>query len=864
MKTTNEGFLVNTLRRLPRHGVKALAAGAVLIAAALPLALGSAAGATTIASVNFNTTSGSHGNGSQSGTAAWFGTGASGTVTITGSSDFADSGGTVTVSSTAPGVTFSGAAEVTDVTTASFSSTSATVPGSYTLTVTDSAGASTGGTFTVNSAPSFTSQTLTTLADNPSPSPVADVVTGAGFEGTNLLSDTNSLPTVAFTSAVDGTHLTVGTVTGGGTETLGYYSSLDFTVEAVNPVNSAAATAGAYTETITNGDGGTVSIPNAFTVTAAPVSTVSPSALPLVTASTSYTVTVAGSGFQPGAVVSLSAGCGTDGITVDSTTFVSSTSVTALLTDDDTATTTECDVTVANSSPGDNGASNTLANGLGIGQASEVAPTITASSATTAVVAGAPAGTITFTGAGFSMYTAGGPDSSSLGVFEGTSTTSADNAVAILSGPSGNSGTSITYTLSVPVGTTAGPDSVVLANDGVDSAAFAAAFTVAGPVVSSQTPADLATGAPAGTIVTLTGTGFTPATTGTFTNGGGGGTLNGVIQYVNATTMDFVVTTAPNTSDITQTNPDFVTLTQVQANGTEYSTPFDLTIGYGPTVTSAVTYATGTNVGVGAKAQTVIITGTHFNTGVKVGSFVNANSVADPAVTATVVSVNAAGTQITATIAITAPDANIADGYTVTNTDGGSFSVSAATYPILIGAAPTVTTVAPATATANSTVAFTLTGTGFASGASVAATADGTCGTATVVSATSITVSCTFGPAVSAAALAVTNANGGSVTTATVLAAGATTAGGAPHATSESGNGVVGKTVHIAVVGVGFYGQPSVTSTGNSVKAVVSFDNGTRLTVVVSVGKTTGAGEHTLTFTLANGKVFKVNYKIVK
>jgi len=39
---------------------------------------------------------------------------------------------------------------------------------------------------------------------------------------------------------------------------------------------------------------------------------------------------------------------------------------------------------------------------------------------------------------------------------------------------------------------------------------------------------------------------------------------------------------------------------------------------------------------------------------------VNANSVADPAVTATVVSVNAAGTQITATIAITAPDVNIA------------------------------------------------------------------------------------------------------------------------------------------------------------------------------------------------------------
>jgi hypothetical protein len=48
------------------------------------------------------------------------------------------------------------------------------------------------------------------------------------------------------------------------------------------------------------------------------------------------------------------------------------------------------------------------------------------------------------------------------------------------------------------------------------------------------------------------------------------------------------------------------------------------------------------------------------------------------------------------------------------------------------------------------------------------------------------------------------------------------------------------------------------------VKAVVSHDNGTLLTVVVTVGKTTGPGEHTLTFTLANGSVFKVNYAIIK
>jgi len=62
MKTTNEGFLVNTLRRLPRHGAKALAAGAILIAATLPLAMATDAGAATFTSVYFATTTAVGGN----------------------------------------------------------------------------------------------------------------------------------------------------------------------------------------------------------------------------------------------------------------------------------------------------------------------------------------------------------------------------------------------------------------------------------------------------------------------------------------------------------------------------------------------------------------------------------------------------------------------------------------------------------------------------------------------------------------------------------------------------------------------------------------------------------------------------------
>jgi len=68
-----------------------------------------------------------------------------------------------------------------------------------------------------------------------------------------------------------------------------------------------------------------------------------------------------------------------------------------------------------------------------------------------------------------------------------------------------------------------------------------------------------------------------------------------------------------------------------------------------------------------------------------------------------------------------------------------------------------------------------------------------------VVDDTTITVSCTFGAATAAAALAVTNTNVVRLLRPQCLLLGPCHTG-APHATSESGNGVVGHTVHIAVV----------------------------------------------------------------
>jgi hypothetical protein len=116
-----------------------------------------------------------------------------------------------------------------------------------------------------------------------------------------------------------------------------------------------------------------------------------------------------------------------------------------------------------------------------------------------------------------------------------------------------------------------------------------------------------------------------------------------------------------------------------------------------------------------------------------VTAFVNGAGVADPNVTATVTAVTA--TQITATIAVKAPDANATVGYTVTNTDGGVAKVAAFAYPIFIGAGPTITSVTPTTGAAAATTSFALAGTGFGAGAVVTLSpANGTCGATTVSS----------------------------------------------------------------------------------------------------------------------------------
>ena len=81
-----------------------------------------------------------------------------------------------------------------------------------------------------------------------------------------------------------------------------------------------------------------------------------------------------------------------------------------------------------------------------------------------------------------------------------------------------------------------------------------------------------------------------------------------------------------------------------------------------------------------------------------------------------------------------------------------------------------------------------------------------------------------------------------------------------PHATKILGSAVVGGSVKLTINGVGFYGDPKITSNEKGTKVVVLHDYGTSLGVRIITPFGSAVGEHTLTIRLPDGKTFKINY----
>jgi hypothetical protein len=82
------------------------------------------------------------------------------------------------------------------------------------------------------------------------------------------------------------------------------------------------------------------------------------------------------------------------------------------------------------------------------------------------------------------------------------------------------------------------------------------------------------------------------------------------------------------------------------------------------------------------------------------------------------------------------------------------------------------------------------------------------------------------------------------------------------HAIKAHGYAVVGRTETLVITGVGFYGDPRVTSNERGTTVRVIHDRGTQLVIRVKVRARSPKGWHTFTIRLANGEVARVNYLV--
>jgi hypothetical protein len=76
------------------------------------------------------------------------------------------------------------------------------------------------------------------------------------------------------------------------------------------------------------------------------------------------------------------------------------------------------------------------------------------------------------------------------------------------------------------------------------------------------------------------------------------------------------------------------------------------------------------------------------------------------------------------------------------------------------------------------------------------------------------------------------------------------------------GFGLVGRITTMRIVGVGFYGQPRVTSTEQGTRVGVIHDYGRQLVLRVLTKGGSTKGVHTFTIRLADGSTCKINYLV--
>jgi hypothetical protein len=691
--------------------------------------------------------------------------GAAFTLAVTGTGFV--SGASVKFNGTAVTTTFVSATEVTAAITAAEIATAGTFPVTVT-NPTPGGGTSTAVNFTVdNPAPTIT--TLSPTSANAGGAAFTLTVNGTGFINGSTVKFNGTAATTTFVSATQ-----------------------------VTAAITAAeiATAGTFPVTVVNAapGGGTSAAVN-FTVNnpAPTITTLSPTSA--TAGGAAFTLTVSGTNFDAASVVNFNGAART-------TTFVSSTQLTAAITAGDIAAAGTPSVTVTNPAPGGGtsaGVTFTINNPV---------PTISSLNPT-GVVAGGAAFTLTVNGTNFV--------STSVVKFNGNAKTTTfvsatQLTAAILASDIATSGSAnVTVTNAAPGG---GATANFVFN--ISSAPNPV------PTLSSISPTSATAGGAAFTL-TVTGTNFVASSVVNF---------NGVAQtttVVSATQLTAAITAAEiataGSLPVTVTNP-------APGGGTTAAINFAVN-----NPTPAITTLSPAGGLVGGAGFTLTVNGTGFVS----GSTVNYNGSAR-----TTTFVNA--TQVTAAITVADIVAVGAFPITVTNPAPGGGTSAAVNFNVT-NPPPTITTLSPTSATAGG-AAFTLTvnGTAFVNGATVSF--NGTVATTTFLSSTQVTA------AITAAQIA----TGGTVNvTVTNPAPGGGTSGGAtftinnptPTITTLSPTtATAGGAAFTLTVNGGSYVSTSVVNF-NGKAATTTFVSASQLTAAITAADITTAGAVNVTVTNA-------------
>ena len=340
---------------------------------------------------------------------------------------------------------------------------------------------------------------------------------------------------------------------------------------------------------------------------------------------------------------------------------------------------------------------------------------------------------------------------------------------------------STTITASTPAHA-AGSVGVTVTNADSQSATSASAFTYLGPPPTVSSVASASGPTAGGTVVTITGTNYGAGATVTI-----GGTAATGVTVVDSTTI--TATTPAHAA-----GPVGITVSNTDGQSGTLAAGFTF-LGPQPTVTGIAPPSGAT-----AGGTAVTISGTNFVSGAAV-------TIGGTAATGVAV-VNA--TTITAT---TPAHAAGTVGVMVTNPDNQSATL--ATSFSYVVPPPTVTGVAPASGSTNGGTAVTITGTGFAAGATVTIGGNPATGV-TVGNSTSITAT-TPAHAAGAVGITVTNADGQSATSAnafTYIAPPPTIASVAPASGPTAGGTVV------TITGTNYAAGATVTIGGTAATGV--------------------------------------------